>query len=126
MGTTCNLKWREIDERERVWVVNPAHPIADGLNDYFEIPEAEMYGEPFGIPEPDSLVLVSWFQGGEIFRSGCCFYRGQGKIFIVGHEQPTYYQPEVRRVLRMAAGSTSHGPAIIIANAGADRTDPED
>jgi trehalose utilization protein len=121
MGTTGNLKWREIGERERVWVVNPAHPIADGLNDYFDIPEAEMYGEPFGIPEPDSLVLVSWFQGGEIFRSGCCFYRGQGKIFYFspGHETyPTYYQPEVRRVIlngvRWAA--PTHGPAITIAN----------
>ena len=100
MGTTCNLKWREAGEKERLWVVNPAHPIADGLSDYFEIPHTEMYGEPFGIPEPDSLVFVSWFAGGEIFRSGCCYYRGQGKVFYFrpGHETfPIYYQQEVRK-----------------------------
>src|SRR4051794_20293952 len=71
MGTSCNLKWREAGEKERLWVVNSAHPIADGLSDYFEIEHTEMYGEPFGIPEPDSLVFISWFAGGEVFRSGC-------------------------------------------------------
>lgn len=121
MGTNGNLKWREIGEKERLWVVNPAHPIADGLGDYFEIPQEEMYGEPFGIPEPDSLVFVSWFQGGEVFRSGCCYYRGQGKVFYFspGHETfPTYYQPEVRRVILNAVrwAAPTHGPAITIAN----------
>ncbi|HEX2908179.1 MAG TPA: ThuA domain-containing protein [Phototrophicaceae bacterium] len=102
MGTTCNLKWREAEERERLWVVAPGHPIAEGLGEYIEIPHEEMYGEHFDIPTPDELVLVSWFQGGEIFRSGCCFYRGRGKIFYFrpGHETyPTYYQPEVMRVI---------------------------
>jgi trehalose utilization protein len=102
MGTTCNLKWREANERERIWVVNPAHPIAEGLGEYFEIPQEEMYGEFFDIPEPDSLVLVSWFQGGEIFRSGCCYYRGEGRIFYFrpGHEtHPTYFQEEVQHVI---------------------------
>ena len=120
MGTTGNLKWREIGEKERVWVVNPAHPIAGGLRDTFEIPKAEMYGEPFGIPEPDSLVFVSWFQGGEVFRSGCCFYRGQGKIFYFspGHETyPTYYQPEIQRVISNAVrwAAPTYGPAITVA-----------
>jgi trehalose utilization protein len=102
MGTTCNLKWREANERERIWVVNPGHPIADGLGEYFEIPQEEMYGEFFDIPEPDSLVLVSWFQGGEVFRSGCCYHRGEGKIFYFrpGHEtHPTYFQEEVQQVI---------------------------
>jgi trehalose utilization protein len=121
MGTTGNLKWREAGEKERIWVVNPAHPIAEGLSDYFEIPHAEMYGEPFGIPEPDSLVFISWFEGGEVFRSGCCFYRGQGKVFYFrpGHETyPIYYQKEVRQVIANAVHwvAPTHGPQITIAN----------
>ena len=102
MGTSCDLKWREAGERERVWVVASGHPIAEGLGESFEVPRAEMYGEHFGIPEPDTLVFVSWFQGGEVFRSGCCFYRGRGKVFYFrpGHETyPIYYQPEVQRVI---------------------------
>jgi trehalose utilization protein len=105
MGTTCNLKWREIGEKERIWVVEPGHPIAAGLGEYFEIPQAEMYGEHFDIPAPDTLVFVSWFQGGELFRSGCCFHRGRGKIFYFrpGHETyPIYDQPEVQRVISNA------------------------
>jgi trehalose utilization protein len=105
MGTSCNLKWREIGEKERLWVVEPGHPIAAGLGEYFEIPQAEMYSEHFDIPAPDSLVLVSWFQGGELFRSGCCFHRGRGKIFYFrpGHETyPIFQQPEVRRVITNA------------------------
>lgn len=105
MGTTCNLKWREIGEKERLWVVNPSHPIADGLGEYFEIEHTEMYGEFFDIPQPDELVFISWFAGGEVFRSGCCFYRGRGKIFYFrpGHETfPIYYQKEVLRVIENA------------------------
>jgi trehalose utilization protein len=105
MGTSCDLKWRELGERERLWVVAPGHPIVAGLGEYFEIPQAEMYGEHFDIPAPDTLVLMSWFQGGEVFRSGCCFHRGQGKIFYFrpGHETyPIYHQPEVQRVIRNA------------------------
>jgi trehalose utilization protein len=105
MGTTCMLNWREAGERERIWVVAPGHPIAEGIGEYFEIPHEEMYGEFFDIPEPDALVFVSWFQGGEVFRSGCCFTRGQGRIFYFrpGHEtHPTYYQPEVQRVISNA------------------------
>lgn len=121
MGTTCNLMWREIGEKERVWVVNPAHPIADGLSSYFEIPETEMYGEPFGIPEPDSLVFVSWYQGGEIFRSGCCYDRGRGKVFYFspGHETfPIYFQPEIRKVIHNAVkwAAPGNGPEIPVAN----------
>jgi trehalose utilization protein len=102
MGTTCDLKWREIGEKERLWVVEPGHPIAKGLNQYFEIEHEEMYGERFDIPAPDALVLVSWFPGGEVFRSGCCFHRGNGRIFYFrpGHETfPIYYHPEVRKVI---------------------------
>jgi trehalose utilization protein len=105
MGTSCDLKWREADEKERIWVVSPGHPIAEGLGDYFELPREEMYGEHFDIPQPDELVFISWFEGGEVFRSGCCYYRGQGKVFYFrpGHESyPTYYDENVRTVIRNA------------------------
>ncbi len=105
MGTPCNLIWREANERERLWVIEPGHPIAAGLGPYFEIPTEEMYGERFDIPAPETLVFVSWFQGGEVFRSGCCYQRGQGKIFYFrpGHETyPTYYQQEVLQVIANA------------------------
>ncbi|MBX7258420.1 MAG: ThuA domain-containing protein [Candidatus Hydrogenedentes bacterium] len=102
MGTTCSLKWREIGERERLWVVDPGHPIVDGLPEYIELPHVEMYGEHFDIPQPDQLVLISWFQGGEVFRSGCCWHRGKGKIFYFrpGHETfPIYYNENIQKVL---------------------------
>jgi trehalose utilization protein len=117
MGTTCDLKWREIGEKERLWVVEPGHPIAEGLGEYFEIPHAEMYGERFDIPAPDTLVFISWFQGGEVFRSGCCYQRGKGKVFYFrpGHETyPIFYQPEVLRVLTNAVrwAAPVAGPAL--------------
>ncbi|WP_028549982.1 ThuA domain-containing protein [Paenibacillus sp. UNC451MF] len=106
MGTSCDLKWREADEKERIWVVAPSHPIVEGIGQYIELEAEEMYGEHFDIPEPDELIMVSWFEGGEVFRSGCTFHRGQGKIFYFrpGHETyPTYYNEQVRRVIRNAA-----------------------
>ncbi len=102
MGTSCDVNWREMGEKERLWVVDPAHPIADGLPPYFELPHTEMYGEHFDIPKPDELVFVSWFQGGEVFRSGCCWHRGLGKIFYFrpGHETfPIYYDENVLKVI---------------------------
>ncbi len=105
MGTSCNLKLRNQGETERIWVVNPGHPIAEGLTEYFEIAAEEMYGEFFDIPTPDTLVFISWFQGGEVFRSGCCFHRGQGKIFYFrpgDQAYPTYHQPEVLHVIANA------------------------
>lgn len=103
MGTGCMLRWREAAELERLWIVDPAHPIVAGLDDeYIELQHTEMYGEFFDIPPPDELVLISWFEGGEVFRSGCTFRRGKGKIFYFrpGHETfPIYYDPNVRRIL---------------------------
>ena len=105
-GTTCALRWREAAEKERVWCVNPGHPVADGLEDeYFELEQTEMYGEYFDIPDPDELVFISWFEGGEIFRSGFSLTRGKGKVFYwrPGHETfPLYYNPHVKRVLANA------------------------
>jgi trehalose utilization protein len=106
MGTGCDLKWREANEKERIWVVNPAHPIAAGIGEYIELEREEMYGEHFDIPTPDELIFVSWFEGGEVFRSGCTFYRGQGKIFYFrpGHETyPTYHHADVLKVISNGA-----------------------
>jgi trehalose utilization protein len=106
MGTTCSLKWREAGEKERLWVITHGHPIVEGLGEYFEIEHAEMYGEPFDIPEPDTLIFISWFPGGEVFRSGCCYYRGRGKVFYFrpGHETyPIYHNQKVLHVIANAA-----------------------
>ena len=106
MGTGCMLRWRDVGEHEKIWVVDPSHPIATGIgNEHFEIPRAEMYGEFFDIPQPEQLVFISWFEGGEVFRSGCTWRRGKGKIFYFrpGHETfPIYHQQEVKRVLANA------------------------
>ena len=105
MGTSCGLKWREwegIGEKERIWCVNPGHPIAEGLPEYIELERTEMYGEHFDIPQPDQQVFISWFQGGEVFRSGCCWHRGLGKVFYFrpGHETlPIYYNEHVLQVI---------------------------
>ncbi len=107
MGTECMLRWREAGELERLWITSPGHPILAGIQgDFFEIPQAEMYGEHFDIPEPEELLLISWFAGGEVFRSGCTFRRGQGKIFYFrpGHETyPIYRDSNVRRIIANAA-----------------------
>lgn len=105
MGTPCNLTWREAGERERVWLTSRNHPIAAGLPDHFELENEEMYGEPFGVPEPMETVFVSWFQGGEVFRSGLTWKRGAGNVFYFrpGHETyPTYHDANVQTVLRNA------------------------
>lgn len=105
MGTTCSLKWRESTDKERLWNLAPHHPITQGIGDYFEIPAEEMYGEPFGIPTPDELIFVSWFSGGEVFRSGATWQRGHGKVFYFrpGHETyPSYHQAEVQTVIANA------------------------
>jgi trehalose utilization protein len=105
MGTPCTVNWRDDGERERLWVVTPEHPIAQGIGPYIQLEREEMYGEVFGIPEPEELVFLSWFAGGEVFRSGCCFRRGFGRIFYFrpGHETfPTYHQPDIQRVIANA------------------------
>ncbi len=105
LGTNCSLKWREIAEKERLWHLEPSHPITDGIGDYIELPNAEMYGERFDIPTPDKLIFASWFEGGEVFRSGCCWQRGHGRIFYFrpGHETyPIFYNKEIQRVVANA------------------------
>ncbi len=106
LGTSGRLKWREIGEKERLWVVEPGHPIAQGLDEYIEIEQEEMYGERFEIPAPDTIVLLGWFAGGNVMRSGCCFRRGLGKVFYFqpGHETyPVYHNQQVLKVIANAA-----------------------
>ncbi|CAM2812715.1 ThuA domain-containing protein [Paenibacillus sediminis] len=105
MGTSCDLLWREANEQEILWNVNPSHPIAKGIDTHFILDHEEMYGEFFDIPAPDEIVFISNFQGGEVFRSGCTFRRGQGKIFYFrpGHEtHPTYFNSNVLQVISNA------------------------
>lgn len=105
MGTGCDLKWREADEKERLWVIEPSHPITEGIGEYIELEKEEMYGEHFDIPAPDELIFMSWFEGGEVFRSGCTYKRGSGKVFYFrpGHETyPTYHNEDIQTVIKNA------------------------
>ena len=106
MGTaTDKLKWRDKGEKERLWVVAPNHPIVEGIEEFIELEKEEMYGERFEIPDPEKLIFISWFEGGEVFRSGCCYERGRGKVFYFrpGHEAfPVYYNPNILRVIKNA------------------------
>ena len=117
MGTNCSLKWREAAEKERLWNLEPSHPITEGIGEYIELPNTEMYGERFDIPTPDELIFVSWFEGGEVFRSGCTWRRGHGKVFYFrpGHETyPIFYNSQVIRVIWNACKWAA--PQIIMAD----------
>jgi trehalose utilization protein len=109
MGTKCNLLWRENGDCERVWNIKPSHPIAQGIGDFIYLEHEETYGEPFGIPDPDEIVFIASYEGGEVFRAGCCFTRELGRIFYFqpGHETyPIYYNEEIIRVIKNAINWT--------------------
>ena len=117
MGSSCALQWREADEQEIVWTINPSHPIADGIPSYFSLDHEEMYGEPFVVPEADETVFMGWFAGGNVFRSGLVYRRAAGKIFYFqpGHETyPSYHQPIIQRIIINAVRyvAPSHNNAI--------------
>jgi len=110
MGTNCSLNWREANEKERLWVVEPAHPVMDGVPPYIELVAEEMYGERFDVPPPDELLMVSWFQGGEVFRSCMTWRRGHGRVVYLrpGHEEyPTYRNEHILRVIANACRWTA-------------------
>ena len=120
MGTSCNLTWREDGDMERIWNICPAHPIAQGIGRYFELPHVETYGEPFGIPQPDEVVFMGWYEGGEVFRSGCTFHRENGKIFYFqpGHETfPIFYDPNVQKIISNAVAWAKPGYRISVLEA---------
>ncbi|SBW17111.1 ThuA domain-containing protein [Protofrankia symbiont of Coriaria ruscifolia] len=105
MGTNCHLRWREGGDREILWPVMPDHPILRGISRPIVLSRHEMYGEPFNVPAPESLLFISNFSGGEVIRSGMCWTRGQGRIFYFspGHEtHPVYHHPAIQRVLANA------------------------
>ena len=105
MGTSCNLTWREDGDYELVWNIKPAHPITQGIGRFIKLDHEETYGEPFTVPEPDELVFIGSYEGGEVFRAGCCYRRENGRIFYFqpGHETfPTFYNKDVVQVIRNA------------------------
>jgi trehalose utilization protein len=113
MGAPCALRWREAGERERIWAINRSHPITAGIGDCIELPHSEMYGEPFLVPEPLETVFISWYEGGEVFRSGLTYQRGAGRLFYFspGHETyPIYHDAQIQQVLRNAV-HWAHNPA---------------
>jgi trehalose utilization protein len=105
MGTTCSLRWRESGEHERLHNLRPDHPVLAGIGATIELPEEEMYGEPFDVPEPDELLMIGWFPGGEVFRSVCTWTRGLGRVVYLqpGHEtHPTYHHADIQRLVANA------------------------
>ncbi|MGH2088197.1 ThuA domain-containing protein [Aerococcus urinaeequi] len=105
MGTTCDLKWREDGLSAKVWNVNPSHPITQGVGEWIDLDQEEMYGEHFDVPAPDELIFITGYPNGEVFRGGKTYRRGNGKIFYFqpGHETfPTYYHPTIQRVIKNA------------------------
>ncbi len=123
MATSCSLSWRNSRDTELVWTVLPSHPIAQGVPHPLVIEEQEMYGEFFDIPQPDELVFLSTFSGGEVFRSGCCYRRGLGKVFYFSpgdQDYPVYHHPDIKRVIANAvqwasptAGASFVPPAVV-------------
>ena len=113
VGMTGHLTWGD-EVKEVVWNINPTHPIAAGVPTHFILPKEEIYGEPFQIPEPDELIFVGWYETGHVFRSGCTWRRGYGKVFYFqpGHESvPTYYDKNVQKIIKNAIfwAAPAHG-----------------
>jgi len=64
-----------------------------------------MYGEPFWVPAPDSVIFEEKWDKGEHFRSGSLWRVGSGDVFYFrpGHETyPVFKQAENLRVLENA------------------------
>jgi len=104
LGTTLNLNWKHGDS-EKIFCVNPAHPIAAGITEPIILENEELYGEFFDIPKPDDEIFIGWFKSGYVFRSGVTFTRGMGRIFYFqpGHEEyPIYYNPQIQQVIMNA------------------------
>ncbi len=92
----------------------PTHPIAAGLPAKWDIPQTEMYGEPFWVPVPDAVVFEEKWDKGERFRSGCVWKVGAGGVFYFrpGHETYAIYrQAENLKVIENAVRWMGQGAA---------------
>ena len=101
VGTTGNLLWGD-NQKEIIWNIMPSHPIAAGIPAHFELPEEELYAEPFQIPQPDAHIFEGWYEHGYVFRTGCTFLRGAGRVFYFqpGHAPcPSFYDANVQRII---------------------------
>lgn len=84
----------------------PDHPIAAGLPEKWDVPQTEMYNEPFHVPAPDAVVFEERWDKGERFRSGCAWKVDKGRVFYFrpGHETyPVFREEKCLRVILNAA-----------------------
>ncbi len=89
----------------RVTVTLPGHPVMRGVPSQFEIPETEMYDEPFHVPQPDQVLFREDWPGGGHFRGGMVWNVGRGKVlyFRPGHETfPVFKDPNVAKIMENA------------------------
>ena len=71
MGTPCSLRWREAGERERLWVDQPLAPDPRRPRRPRSSCRARRCtASRSWCPSRWRRVLISWFEGGEVFRSG--------------------------------------------------------
>lgn len=105
MGMACEPGgWREDGRPEHVKIVAPDHPIARGVTP-FTIPRSDMFAEPFEVPAPESVVLVSNWDNGETVRSGLTWTVGKGRVAFLrtGHDAfPVLFHPSVRQIIANA------------------------
>ena len=97
--------YRADGKPSRVTTLLPEHPIAKDLPLHWDIPQTEMYDEPFNVPAPDAVIFEEKWDAGEHFRSGCLWNIGKGKIFYFrpGHElYPVYKQEYPLKVVENA------------------------
>lgn len=89
-----------------VKVLKPDHPIARDLPASFEIPQTEMYADPFHVPDADEVLFEESWEAGERFRSGLIWKIGNGRVFYFrpGHETyPVFKQDRPLKIVTNAA-----------------------
>jgi hypothetical protein len=102
----CFPAYRNDGKPSTVRVLKPEHPIMQGLPANFQLPQTEMYDEPFHVPAPDEVLFEECWAAGEWFRSGMLWKLGKGRVFYFrpGHEAyPVYKDPRVMQILTNAA-----------------------
>lgn len=101
----CFPSVRNDGKPSSVNVLKPEHPIMKGLPKHFQIPQTEMYDEPFHVPTPDEVLFEETWATGEWFRSGMLWKLGKGKVFYFrpGHETfPVFKEESVMQILSNA------------------------